>query len=160
MIKIVMKQKHVYLKQKADKKMLMRNYIFRALVAFMAIVVLYDSFTHNTPLYYVCYYFLGLFVGKIISIADRVKHSGEDQSFTVASSPYSIIITLLLLSIRFVWGRQLLEFAHVVWTTDALYLIFIGIYWSKWKSMIRQMDNIIYGWLSSKEGSSGISGSN
>jgi hypothetical protein len=152
-----MGKKHVFLKQKADKKMLLRNYIFRALVAFMVIVVLYDSFIHNTPLYYVCYYFLGLFVGKIISIADRVKHSVEDQTFTVASSPFSIIITLLLLSIRFVWGRQLLDFAHVAFTTDALYLIFIGIYWSKWKSMIRQMDDIIYGWLSNKEESPDIS---
>lgn len=140
--------------------MLFRNYLFRALVALMVIVVLYDSFIHNTPLYYVCYYFLGLFIGKIFSIADRVKHSGEYQTFTVASSPYSIITTLLLLSIRFVWGRQLLEFAHVVWTTDALYLIFIGIYWSKWKSIIEQMDDIIYGWLSIKQGSSDISGSN
>jgi hypothetical protein len=155
-----MRKKHDYLKQKVDKKMLFRNYLFRALVAFMVIVVLYDSFIHNTPLYYVCYYFLGLFIGKIFSIADRVKHSGEDQTFTVASSPYSIITTLLLLSIRFVWGRQLLEFAHVVWTTDALYLIFIGIYWSKWKSIIEQMDDIIYGWFSIKQGSSDISGSN
>ena len=137
--------------------MLLRNYIFRALVAFMAMIVLYDSFIHNTPLYYVCYYLLGLFVGKIISIADRVKHSDEDETFTVASSPFSIVITLILLSIRFVWGRQILDVAHVAWTTDALYLIFIGIYWSKWKSMVRQMDDIIYGWLSSKEDSSDIS---
>ena len=137
--------------------MLFRNYLFRALVAFMVVVVLYDSFIHNTPLYYVCYYFLGLFVGKIFSIADRVKHNGEDGTFTVASSPFSIIVTLLLLSIRFVWGRQLLDLAHVAWTTDALYLIFIGIYRSKWKTMIKQMDDVIYGWLSSKENSSTIS---
>ena len=155
-----MRRKDKYLKQKADKSLLIRYYVLQALILIMFFIVLYDSFIHNTPLYYVCYYFLGLFIGKIFSIADRVKHSGEDQTFTVASSPYSIITTLLLLSIRFVWGRQLLEFAHVVWTTDALYLIFIGIYWSKWKSIIEQMDDIIYGWLSIKQGSSDISGSN
>ena len=152
-----MKKKHNYLKQKADKKLLFRNYVFQALVAFMFLIVLHDSFIHNTPLYYVCYYLLGLFVGKILSIADRVKHSGKEGTFTIASSPFSIIITLLLLSIRFVWGRQLLDLAHVAFTTDALYLIFIGIYQSKWKSMIRQMDDIIYGWLGTKEDSSDIS---
>lgn len=122
----------------------------------MFFIVLYDSFKHNTPFYYICFLLFGLFIGQILSIVDRVKHSGKDGTFTVASSPFSIIVTLLLLSIRFVWGRHLLEVAHVVWTTDALYLIFIGIYWSKWKSMIRQMDEIICGWLDSKEDSSDI----
>ena len=86
-LKFIMRKKNVYLKQKADKKLLLRNYIFRALVALMVIIVLYDSFIHNTPLYYVCYYFFGLLVGKIVSIADRVKHRGEDQTFTIALKP-------------------------------------------------------------------------
>ena len=145
-----MRNKKIYLKQKADKKLLLRRYVFQALVAFMFIIVLYDSFIHNIPLYYVCYYLFGLFVGKILSIADHVKHIGEDETFTINSSPFSIIITLLLLLVRFVWGRHFLDIAQVAWTTDALYLIFIGIYQSKWKSMVRQMDEIIYGWLGSK----------
>jgi hypothetical protein len=32
-----------------------------------------------------------------------------------------------------------------------LYLLFIGIYGSKLKSMARQMDEIIYGWFGEKE---------
>ena len=151
------KKKNYYLKQKADKSLLIRYYVLQALILLMFFIVLYDSFIHNLPFYYICFLLFGLFIGRIVSIADQVKHNRGKEHFTIDSSPFSLIITLLLLSIRFVWGRQILDFADVLWTTDALYLIFIGIYWSKWKSMLRQMDEIIYGWLSNKEDSSNIS---
>jgi hypothetical protein len=80
-----------------------------------------------------------------------VKHGGDSETFTITSSTFGLVITLLLLSIRFVWGKPILEFANIQWTTDALYLFFIGIYWSKLKSMIRQMDELIYGWLKVKD---------
>ena len=146
-----MRKKSSYLREKADKKLRWRNRIFLTLIAVMFMVVLYDSFTHNTPFYYICFLFLGLMIGLLISITDRVKHNVTDGAFTVESGPISIIFTLLLLALRFLWGRQLLETAHVVWTTDALYLVFIGIYWSRWKSIVIQMDEIVYGWLSSKK---------
>ena len=152
-----MRKKYKFLKQKADKKLRLRHYIFHGLILLMFLIVLYDSFIHKTPFYYICFLLFGLFIGRIVSIADRVKNSGEKGNFTIESSPYGLIITLLLLSVRFVWGRHLLDFANVLWTTDALYLTFIGIYWSKWRSMLRQMDEIICGWLSNKEDSSNIS---
>jgi hypothetical protein len=85
-----------------------------------------------------------------------VKHGGKSGTFMIAPNAFSLVITLLLLSIRFVWGRSILEFANIHWTTDALYLFFIGSYWSKLKSIVRQMDEIIYGWLSVKENPSNL----
>jgi len=147
-----MGKKDKYLKQKSDKKLIIRHYIFQALILFMFGIVLYDSFNHNVPFYYICFLLIGRFIGRVISIADRVKHDGENGHFTVASSPFSLIIILFLLFTRFIGGKYILDFAEVLWTTDALYLIFIGIYWSKWRSLLRQMDEIVYGWLKNKEG--------
>lgn len=149
-----MRIKKNYLKQKADKSLMLRHCFFKALSLILFLVVLYDSFVHKTPLYYICFLLLGAFVGKFFAIAAKVKHSVEKGKLAVDVSPYGIIITLLLLSFLLVWGRHLLNAAHVLWTTDALYLLFIGIYWSRWKSMVRQMDEIIYDWLSKKEDSS------
>jgi hypothetical protein len=146
-----MRRKETFLKQRADKKLIIRHYGFQALVLFMFAIVLYDSFKHQTPFYYICFLLLGLFIGRVLSITDRVKHGDETGKFTITSNAVGLIITLLLLSIRFIWGRQLLELAHIHWTTDALYLLFIGIYGSKIKSMARQMDEIIYGWFGEKE---------
>ena len=142
--------KDKYLKQRADKKLIVRHHVLQALIAFMFVIVLHDSFRHQTPFYYIFFLLLGLLIGRILSITDRVKHSSKSDTFMIAPNALSLVITLLLLSIRFVWGRSLLGFADVMWTTDALYLYFIGIYWSKWRGMVRQMDEIIYGWIREK----------
>jgi hypothetical protein len=86
-------------------------------------------------------------IGRIVAIADTVKHCSEEGKFTIETNLFSLVITLLLLSIRFLWGRHLLEFMKVVWATDALYLVFVGVYSAKRRSLVRQMDEIAYGWL-------------
>jgi hypothetical protein len=151
-----MRKKDTYLKQRTDKKLIVRHHVLQALIVFMFVIVLHDSFRHQTPFYYICFLLLGLLIGRIFSITDRVKHGGKSATFMIAPNAFSLVITLLLLSIRFVWGRPILEFADVMWTTDALYLFFIGIYWSKLKSIVRQMDEVIYGWLRVKEDPSNI----
>jgi len=142
--------KDKYLKQRADKKLIVQHHVLQALIVFMFVIVLYDSFRHQTPFYYICFLLLGLLVGRIFSITDRVKHGDKSGTFMIAPNAFSLVITLLLLSIRFAWGRSILRLADVMWTTDALYLFFIGIYWSKWRGMVRQMDEIIYGWIKEK----------
>jgi len=146
-----MRKKKTYLKQRTEKKMLIRQYALQMLILFMFAIVLYDSFKHQTPFYYICFLLLGLFIGRIFSLTDRVKLASESETFIITTSSFSLIITLILLSFRFVWGRSTLQFANVLWSTDALYLLFIGIYWSKLKSMVSQIDEIIYGWLKVKE---------
>jgi F0F1-type ATP synthase assembly protein I len=147
------KEKKHYLKQKADKKVLRLHYILQALILIMFLIVLYDAFKHHIPLYYICFFLLGSFVGRVLSVTDKVKHSSEVGKYTLETNLYGVAITLILLSFRFFWGRYVLDFVHVLWTTDALYLLFIGIYRSKWRNMVRQADEIIYGWFSKREGS-------
>jgi hypothetical protein len=43
------------------------------------------------------------------------------------TSLINYLIVVLLLSGRFIFGKQLLDLANVFWATDALYLIYIGI---------------------------------
>ena len=143
--------KKKYLKNKAGKELVLRQIIFQIMIILMFLVVIYDSFRNSVPFYYICFLLLGLLVGRILSIADKVKHGEEDGKFTIESSLLSLIILMVLLSIRFFFGRHLLSLANVVWITDALYLFFIGVYWSKLKSMVRQMDEIIYGILEKRE---------
>jgi uncharacterized membrane protein len=142
-----MKKKETYLKQKADKKMIIRHYVLQGLIVLMFAIVLYDSFKHQTPFYYICFLLLGLFIGRIFSLTDRVNHASDSETFIITTSSVGLFITLFLLSMRFIWGRSILQYANILWATDALYLFFIGIYWSKLKSMVKQMDEIIYGWL-------------
>ncbi len=145
------RRKTRFLKEKADKKLIVRHYLFQALIILMFAVVLYDSFTSEIPFYYICYLLLGLLVGRILSVAEKVKHSEENDSFTIELSTANFIIVLVLLSGRFIFGKYLLDLAHVLWATDALYLIYIGIYWAKSKSVVRQVDEMIYGFIVEKK---------
>ena len=151
-----MRNKKKFLKEKADKGLLIRHYVFRGLILLMFLIVLYDSFIHDIPFYYIGFLLFGIFIGRIVSSVNKVKPNKVKGYLTMDTSPIGFIATLLLLLIRFIWGRHMLDVANVVWATDALYLIFIGIYWSQWKSMVRQMDEIIYGWLTKNEDSSKI----
>ena len=62
--------------------MLRRHYIFQALILVMGLVVLYDAVKHNTPLYYICFFLLGLF--SVFALAsDFPKIKGYKQASEV-----------------------------------------------------------------------------
>jgi hypothetical protein len=61
------------------------------------------------------------------------------------------MITFLLLGLRFFEGRIILEQINVVWAADAIYLLLIGIYYSRIKNMINQIDERVYSYLSDRE---------
>ena len=113
----------------------------------MTAIVLYDSVIHKTPLYYIIFYFIGLVTGRIYKRVMVVKHEEANKQFVLTTSKWDIVLTIGLVLLRFVYGLTLLEAIHIVWTTDALYLFFIGIYRSKWKGVVRQIDEIVYKWV-------------
>jgi hypothetical protein len=140
-------RKRGFLTLKADKKLVLRFYVMQGLILLMFSIVLYDSFIYQIPFYYVCFLLLGLAIGRTVSLIVRIKHCTEKDNFRIETSVYSLVITLALLSVRFLWGRHLLEYLNVLWATDALYLIFVGVYFAKRRSLVRQMDEIVYGWI-------------
>ena len=118
--------------------------MLRLIILVMAAIVLYDSFIHHTPLYYYLFFVAGLYIGKLLIKLSHVEHNKETNTLQLRSGWLSIILTLALLFVRFFAGKNLLESFHVIWATDALYLFFIGIYWAKWKGILRQIDELIF----------------
>lgn len=109
----------------------------------MLIIVLYDSVIHNTPLYYAVFYIVGMLLGRAFSYTMSIENNHQGK-LTLSSNIFYTLITFSLLLIRYILGKTMLEYINIVWTTDALYLLFIGIYYSKWKTIIRKIDNYIY----------------
>lgn len=144
-----MSNKKSYIKQKANARLRRLNLVLQALMYLMIAIVLYDSFVQNTPLFYMLFYLAGLFVGRVYKRLLVVKHETQGQKFILIVSRWDILLTAALILIRFVYGVTLLESIHIIWTTDALYLFFIGIYRSKWKGIVKQIDEIVYQWVAS-----------
>jgi uncharacterized membrane protein YqgA involved in biofilm formation len=86
-----MRTKDKYLKQRSDKKLILRHHVLQALIVFMFVIVLHDSFRHQTPFYYICFLLLGLLIGRIFSITDRVKRCGKYRTFMITPVVSNVI---------------------------------------------------------------------
>ena len=122
--------------------------VLRSLVVYMSAVVIYDSFKHATPLYYILFYFSGLVIGRIYHRLLHIKHTKPNEEIILKGGKWDIAISLILVLFRHTIGIEVLEFEHFVWAADALYLIYIGIYRSKWKGIVRQIDDVVYKFIS------------
>lgn len=116
----------------------------------MGVIVIYDSFVHLTPLHYVLFFVLGRMSGIIYRLVFKIEQPNE-ETFEIRTNRWSILLTVILLFLHFLGGRFLLESVNIVWVRDALYLFFIGLYLTKLKIIIRQIDEFIYDSLLKKD---------
>ena len=135
-------------KQRTDRRIKVFTRILLSLMTLLFGIVLYDSFVHSLPFYYILFWFSGLIIGRIVAATQKVFKKEEKNKFTITMKPTGIIFTIILFTIRFFAGVILLEEMNVIWATDALYLLFVGIYFSRRKDLIRQIDEEVYAIIS------------
>ena len=151
-----MKSKRQFHKKETDAKVKVFNRFFISLMLFLFGIVLYDSFVHALPFYYVLFWLGGIVVGRFVATTQEISTKENDERFTIKVKPIGIVLTVLLLIFRFFAGKYILDDFHVIWATDALYLIFIGVYYSRRRDMIKQIDERVYTYLYEKENQSKV----
>ncbi|THD66453.1 hypothetical protein E7Z59_11645 [Robertkochia marina] len=135
-------QKKQFLKSIEDKKLKRVNRISRLLILVLGGIVIYNSYQHATPFYYILFFFAGTLVSTIYNYIYSVEV--QSNAIRLRSSRWNIAVTLLLLILRFGVAVPILEQIHVTWTYDAIFLFFIGLNVRKRKIIIRQIDNEVY----------------
>lgn len=139
-----MSRKGAYLKQNVDSTIKKLNNSLVVVILIMMAIVAYDSYIFNTPLYYMGFFFGGLIIGRVFEKTMFIQFETESQTFTLTKSIFQFVISVLFLVFRFFVGALVLKSFHVVDVSDALYLLFIGIYFSKWRVVLEKIDSIIY----------------
>ena len=139
-----MKNEKTHRKEHISKKVKVLRKIYLWLILLMFCIVLYDSFMHELPFYYVLFFIAGIIIGRLVSTFSEFYIQEDEKIFTIRSTPTGIVIILLLLLIRFFIGKIMLTQFNIIWTADALYLFFIGIYSAKVRNMLRQLDKQVY----------------
>jgi hypothetical protein len=142
-----MKAKATFRKKYIDKKIKITGRVYLMLVLFMFIIVVYDSFVHNLPFYYILFIPAGNLIGRFVALTQKVVIEKDKHSLSLRVNPAGIVITVILLLTRFFIGSIILEEFNVVWVTDGIYLLFIGIYYTRGKDMFRQIDEQVYGYI-------------
>ena len=139
-----MKKRKQYQKTHTSRKVKIINWINIGLIIFMFAVVIHDSFVHELPFYYILFLLGGMGIGRIVAATQKFSVNEDVGILTIEGNPLAIAITLILLAIRFFVGKLILAEFNIVWVTDALYLLFIGIYYSNMKRIIREIDERVY----------------
>jgi len=140
----MMKKRKQYQKTHTSRKVKIINWINIGLIIFMFAVVIHDSFVHELPFYYILFLLGGMGIGRIVAATQKFSVNEDVGILTIEGNPLAIAITLILLAIRFFVGKLILAEFNIVWVTDALYLLFIGIYYSNMKRIIREIDERVY----------------
>jgi uncharacterized membrane protein len=139
-----MNTKRKFIKHFADKNIKLTNRIIQISLLVIGLIVLYDAFMYNIPLYYILFSVGGLLIGKLYYLSHKVTVNQENLELSLENNRLSIVFLIVLITIRFIIGEKLLEKFHVILVTDALNLFFMGIYYSKWKVIMQQIDNLYY----------------
>lgn len=142
-----MKRSKQFKRKHTDKKIKITGRAYFLLIIFMFIVVIHDSFVHELPFYYILYALAGLLIGKFVALTQKVMIVKDTNTLTLRVKPIGVVITVLPLIMRFFAGRMILEEFNVVWATDGVYLLFIGIFFAKVKDMFKQIDEQVYDYL-------------
>ena len=122
--------------------------IIRLSIVIMFSIVLYDSYYFGIPFHYILFYFFGMLLGRIFKYSHKVQLNEETQMLNLTTNWVSILFLVGLILLRFIVGKPILESVHISKVSDALYLLFIGIYYSKWRVIVRQIEGIYYEMLS------------
>ena len=140
----MIKKRKQYDRAHVSRKIKIIRWINIGLILFMFVVVIHDSFVHELPFYYILFLLGGLGIGRLVAATQKFSVDKDAEILTIEGNPLAIAITLILLVIRFFAGKLLLADFNIVWVTDALYLLFIGIYYSNIKRIIREIDERVY----------------
>lgn len=131
-----------------DKRIKRSNLIIRLSILVFLGLVLYDSYVFDLPFHYIVFLFFGNIVGRVFALSHKIEIDVANKKIILQKNRLAFVFFILLVLIRFIVGPYILNVLHFVHTSDALLLLYIGIYQGKWRSIMRQIDNSIYKILS------------
>ncbi len=139
-----------YLNERVDSRLKRLNFILLGLMSFSSAIVAYDSIVFNTPLYYILFFMAGNLLGQLFKKTVSVAFDAERDTFTIRTSLVYFALTLILTVLRFTLGKSLLDLLDVVYVSDAIYLLFIGLYYAKRRLVLKKIDQLVYEYAEKK----------
>lgn len=145
------KRRKVLHKKYTDKKIKLRAWLSIALLISLFVNVIHDSFVHDLPFYYILYAIVGIIVGRFVGLTQTIELLEDKKILTIKTKPIGIVISIMLLVLRYFAGGVILERFNVVWAVDAIYLFFIGLNYSKLHVIVDKIDENFYMYLSKND---------
>ncbi|TNJ47215.1 hypothetical protein KFZ70_04510 [Tamlana fucoidanivorans] len=142
-----MSSKKQILKTKTEKGIQRTHSVLRGLIFCFSAIVIYDAFVYKFPFYYISFYIAGIIVGKVYSLFLKVQTNQNTGLFQFNRTIFTVVLFIVLILLRFVFGGMILKDLQVEYITDALYLFFIGIYRSKLNVIVKKVEDEFFSML-------------
>lgn len=133
-----------YIKHRTDRRLRRVNNFLLLLIALMIAMVVYDAIVYKTPLYYIGFMLAGYLIGGLFKRTLVVEFKVSSDSFELSTNVVYIVLTVLFIVIRWALAKTILEKLEVVYISNAIYLFFMGLYYSKWRLVMKKIDEVVY----------------
>ncbi len=135
-----------------DKKVRISYAIFLITIITMFVIVIADSFKYKLPFYYVLFVLSGLLISYGLKRADKIQWNNQDRKITRGWDIAGIIILIWITGMRYFFLPDFLKEIHVIFISDAIMLIFIGIYLGRLIHMRSTVNEIVFSLFYEKNG--------
>ncbi len=128
------------------------TYIFYILIAtYLFTTILYDSYIHNIPLYYVLFFIFGKFIGQIYNRTQSLEWNEEKNLIVTHYDRVGIVLLFAFIVYKsFFLDSFVKSGLHPIYFTDAIALITLGTLHTKLRVYAAQIDELAWIQLSSK----------
>jgi len=145
-----MRARKEFYKEYVDIKVRISMAVFILVFLIMFGIVLYDSFVHGLPFYYVLFFISGTLISFFLKNAHKIYWSNEDQKIMREMGLIGILFLVALILFRTALLPKILMALNLVYVSDAFLLIAMGIFWEKAHSITKQIEEIVFSSFSRK----------
>jgi len=107
-------------------------------------IVLFDSFKHNLPFYYILFFIPGFALSLFFKKTQKIFWSEEEQQIIKKMDFIGIILIITLILIRKIIFPLILKGINIIYVTDAILLITTGIFLGRVIFMWKKIKKIFF----------------
>jgi hypothetical protein len=123
-----MNSKRAYYKEFVDRRLRFVMMIYFVICLAMFGFVLYDSFFYHLPFHYILFFILAILMSLLIKRTQKIQWDEKDKKIVRENTVVGIVIIIAAVAVRVFLLPRILGGFHVIYLSDALFLIIMG--WS------------------------------
>ena len=139
-----MKSRRLVYKNYVDKKIKIARAVFTLMFVVMFEIILYDSFVNNLPFHYILFFILGGLISLIFKKTQKIYWSKEDQKMVKKMNFFGILLLIVIIVVRNLLLPKFLRALNLVYISDALLLIAIGIFFGRIHTISKHIEEIVF----------------
>ena len=122
----------------------MQETIFLLVSFTMFVIVFYGYFINQLPFHYILFFFVGFFLSRLFKLTYKTEWHEQRKKVIRSMDIQSLVLLIILIAARYLIIPKFIGSLNIVFVTDAIFLIAIGIFLERIFYFKRTIDNYRY----------------